>query len=209
MRSLCGAVALVLAGTAGAQAGAPVFTAPPGSLQAEPEGPAQVDALELAQEAVDLYAQTCAAGASAEGALVDRVLAVGLRPYAGQGEGSARALLGGVPGQVYAPSGREALLQLALGDDGRCTVWAQRAEGPAVKAAFLELIETLRGQGARVRATHDRVVDRAGGWRQQTGFEVRDAGGTRSFDAVTLLVERPGLQVLSTGPVGAAASVAR
>lgn len=207
LASLAAACALLCAFAAQAQSGAPVFTAPPGSLQAEPpDDAAEVDALELAQQAVELYAQTCAAGASQAGSLIDRALAAGLQPYAAEGGTPAHVLLGGAPGQVYAQPGRAALLQLALGDDGRCTVWAQQAEGPGVKAGFLSLIDGLRGQGARVRATHDRVVERGGGWRQQTGFEVRDAGGTRSFDAVTLLIERPGLQVLSTGPIGAAAA---
>lgn len=195
------AALLVPALPASAQPGPPAFTAPPGSMRVEREDdtPA-VDAQLLAQEAVELYRRTCAASGRQRDALTDLALAAGLQPYAGEAEASAQVLLGGASGQVFVPPGRAAQLQLALGDDGRCTVWAQQAEGPGVKAGFLNLMESMRAEGAVVRQTNDRVIERAGGWRQQTGFEVRDAGGTRSFDAVTLLIERPGLQVLSTAP---------
>lgn len=200
MRHALLALAL-LALPAAAQPGPPAFTAPPGSLRVEREDdtPA-VDAQLLAQEAVELYRRTCAASGRQRDALTDLALAAGLQPYAGEADASAQTLLGGAAGQVFVPPGRAAQLQLALGDDGRCTVWAQQAEGPGVKAGFLSLMDALRAEGALVRQTSDRVIERAGGWRQQTGFEVRDAGGTRSFDAVTLLIERPGLQVLSTAP---------
>lgn len=202
--SCCVALAALALG-AHAQPGPPGFVAPPGSLRVEPDEGPRIDALQLAQEAVELYRQTCAASGRRRDALADLALAAGLQPYRGEGGTSSQTLLGGASGQVYVPPHRAHHLQLALGDDGRCTVWVQQAEGPGVKAGFLTVMEALRAEGAVVRPTHDRVIERAGGWRQQTGFEVRDAGGTRSFDAVTLLIERPGLQMLSTGPATAAA----
>lgn len=191
---------------AAAQSGPPVFTAPPGSARGpvRAEAAPAIDSQRLGQDALDLFRRTCAAAPGDAAALVDRALAAGLQPYQGEGDSSASGLLGGAAGQVFAPPGRGAWLQLALAGDGRCTVWAQGAIGPALKAGFTSLVESLREPGASLRSTQERTVQLAGGWRQQTGYELRDARGVHGFDAVTLLSDQPGVQVLSSAALAGA-----
>lgn len=188
---------------AAAQAGPPAFTAPPGSARAPAHAPA-MDGLRLGQDALDLYRRTCAAAAGDAAGLIDRALAAGLQPYQGEGASSAAGLLGGAAGLVFVPPGRGELLQLALAGDGRCTVWAQFAIGPVLKAGFMSLVESLRVPGSSLRTTQDRMVQLAGGWRQQIGFELRDAHGAYGFDAVTLLSDQPGVQALSSAALPSA-----
>lgn len=200
---------LLAASVAAAQPGPPQFVAPAGLDRRVPSAaePA-VDAERLGRRALELYAQVCAQPQLEPAALVDRALAAGLAPYAGDGGQGADSLLGGRAGQVFAPPADAAQLQLALDEAGRCTVWVQQAEGPKLRGAFLGLIETLRAtRGATLTPTAERFVERAG-WRQQTGYLWRDAQGLRQLDAVTLLSTRPGLQVLSSAPLAADAAVA-
>lgn len=183
--------------------GEPVFTAPPGSgVRSEAEAAARPDPQELAHDAVALFRRVCVRVAGEPALAVDRALAAGLTPHVSEDSRDSRALLGGAPGQVYAPPGPAALLQVALADEGRCTVWAEQAEGPQVKEGFETVIDNLRSRGAKVRAVGERVVERGGSWRHQSSFEVQDERGVVMLDAVTLLSERPGTQVLSTAPGG-------
>ena len=197
------AVAVAMAGVASAQRAEPVFTVPPAAVLDDADVAPRSEAQQRAEDAIALFRSVCADAPGETTAQVDRALAAGLRPHAGEGGSDADALLGGSPGQVFAPPGRGAVLQVALAENGRCTVWAERAEGPAVKAGFAGVIDTLRARGAKVRVIGERIVERGGSWRQQSAFEVRDEHGARSFDAVTLLAERPGMQVLSSAPRGA------
>ena len=178
----------------------PEFVAPPGSARTDAvvQGPV-VDAHTLAQEAVELYGRTCAVASSDPGARVDLALAAGLAPL--QTDDAQRSsLLGGASGQVYAAPGREALLQLAVADDGRCVVWAEHADGPSVRAGFLHVIDEVYGPGTSLRPVRERVVQITGGWRRQTGFDLGEDPARRAFDAITLVGNRPGVQLLRAAP---------
>jgi hypothetical protein len=188
-------------GRALAQPQDPGFTAPPGSAQATPSpvqsGSLPVDSDQLARDAVDVFRRTCLVSVGQPAALVDAALSTGLAPFLGgtEGEASLASFLGDAPGQVYA-LGMPADVLLAIGDDGQCTVWAQRAAGPQVKRAFVAAVESLRQGGATVRATRDRKVQRVGGWRHQLGYDVGQPARSFNADAVTLMTTQPGLQVM-------------
>jgi hypothetical protein len=199
---LAWSLGLGMAGVVGAQPQEPGFTAPPGSAQATPSpvhsGSLPVDSGQLARDAVDVYRRTCLASVGQPTALIDAAINAGLAPFLGgaEGEASLGSFLGDAPGQVYA-LGMPADVLLAIGDDGQCTVWAQRADGPRLKQAFVAAIESLRNGGATVRATRDRKVQR-GGWRHQLGYDIARPSINFSADAVTLMTSQPGLQVLRT-----------
>ncbi|WP_428423121.1 NMCC_0638 family (lipo)protein [Methylibium sp.] len=202
-RTLCCAAVAACAGgavPAGAQSEAPEFVAPAGSARTDAVPAERADPQQLAQEAVDLYSRTCAAPAADAAARVDLALAAGLAPL--DGDAAQRSsLLGGAPGQAYAAPGRATLLQLAIADDGRCVVWVQQADGPRVRAGFLRVVDDVYGPGTSLRPTRERVVQVAGGWRQQTGFDLGDEPARRAFDAITLVGNRPGVQLLRTAAV--------
>ena len=186
--------------SAAAQSAGPEFVAPPGSARTDAvvQGPV-VDAQTLAQEAVELYGRTCAVAGGDAGARVDLALAAGLAPLQTD-EAQRSSLLGGASGQVYAAAGREALLQLALADDGRCVVWAEYADGPSVRAGFLRVVDEVYGPGTSLRPVRERVVQITGGWRRQTGFDLGEDPARRAFDAITLVGNRPGVQLLRAAP---------
>lgn len=198
-----GLLGIVVALSAAAQSSSgPEFVAPPGSARTDAvvQGPV-VDAQTLAREAVELYGRTCAVASSDAGAQVDLALAAGLAPL--QTDDAQRSsLLGGASGQVYAAPGREALLQLAVADDGRCVVWAEHADGPSVRAGFLHVIDEVYGPGTSLRPVRERVVQITGGWRRQTGFDLGEDPARRAFDAITLVGNRPGVQLLRVAPAG-------
>lgn len=200
-------LALVVWAQAGgvvAQPGPPSFVAPPGSARAVPERGAAVTELDelaarrLGEEALAIYRRVCVeTPPHARETLVDRALSAGLEPYREESGGSAQVLLGGQGGEVFVPPGRGSLLQLALDSAGRCTVWVQQADGPRLRAGFMALVESLRSlPGAQLQTNEERVIERGGAWRQQLGVSWRDAEGLRQLDAVTLLSDRPGLQLL-------------
>jgi hypothetical protein len=165
-----------------------------------------LDSAQLARDAVDVYRRTCLAAVGQPEALIDAALGAGLAPFLGgsEGEASVASFLGDAPGQVYA-LGLPADVLLAIGDDGQCTVWAQRADGPKLKQAFVAAIESLRAGGATVRASRDRKVQR-NGWRHQLGYDIAQPSMNFSADAVTLMTSQPGLQVLRTTLSARAAS---
>lgn len=193
---------LALAALAGAVQAAPDFVAPPGSDRIDAPRSEPVDALQLADEAVALYAATCAAAGGALATGVDLALAAGLAPLPVD-EAQRENLIGGSwTGQVFAPPGREALLRLAMADDGRCIVWVERADGPRVRAGFLRAVDEVFGPGSALRPTRERLVQAGGAWRQQTGFDLGAAPEARALDAITLVGHRPGVQLLRAAPAG-------
>ena len=199
-----------------AQAGAPVFTAPPGALMTQPQPgePARFvrDPRELAQSAIELYRDTCASAMGNFTGAVDAALNLGLQPYRPSDPHAVDTLLGGAPGDVYAMPETAELLQLAVTSDGRCTVWVHQADGPKVRAGFVAVVDAMKARGASVSPTRERFVDVGGVTRQQTGFSVRAASTppgsatTMVFEAVTQSVARPGTQALT---VAAPATAAR
>lgn len=116
-------------------------------------------------------------------------------------------LLGGQPGTVLAMNGTHNKVILAITYEKRCTVWAEHAVGPAVRAAFRQSMAGVVGKTGAVQTTLERNVERAGAWRQQLQMRYRRAGGSQDFGvgAVTTLSGSPSTQVLNLAPLAAAA----
>jgi hypothetical protein len=116
--------------------------------------------------------------------------------------GPGATLLAGRPGTVMAMPGSASRVLLAIDLDKRCTVWADRSDGPQLRAELVKALGALSARGVRVQATSERSVERGGAWRQQTQWRVRRDDGTRetTLDAVTTLAAGPAAQVLSAAP---------
>ena len=196
------AVSCLLAGVAAAQGvpqgGAPV--AVPHAIRtpdiSSPPEPAAI---------VDVFVQGCVLTEGVTTATVDWALSQGFNPqdpYAPE----AQPLLAGKPGTILAMGSSSSVL-LAVGMDGSCTVWADRAAGPAVHFAFKQAMGQLAAKGAKVQSTLDRNVERAGAWRHQVQMRYRRVGGSQDFGvgAVTTLGEQAGAQALRLEPVSAVA----
>jgi hypothetical protein len=117
-------------------------------------------------------------------------------------------LLAGRAGTVLAMPHSASRVLLAIDLERRCTVWADRSEGPALRAEVVKALAALAARGARLQATNERSVERAGAWRQQTQWRYRAVGGARDLDvgAVTTLAAGPAAQVLSVAPAPDAAA---
>jgi hypothetical protein len=117
--------------------------------------------------------------------------------------GPGAALLSGQPGTVLAMPGSAATVLLSIDLDKRCTVWAERADGPALRAEFVKAINALAAKGARLQPLQERTVERGGAWRMQLQMRLRRAGGLQDFGvgAVTTLTPQPAAQVLSAAPI--------
>ena len=117
--------------------------------------------------------------------------------------GAGAALLSGQPGTVLVMPGSASPVLLAIDLDKRCTVWAERAEGPALRAEFVRAINALAAKGARLQPLQERTVERGGAWRMQLQMRLRRAGGAQDFGvgAVTTLTAQPAAQVLSAAPI--------
>jgi hypothetical protein len=116
--------------------------------------------------------------------------------------GPGATLLSGQPGTVLAMPGSAGQVLLAIDLDRRCTVWAERADGPALRGAFTQAMAALAARGARVQPALERSVERGGAWRLQLQMRLRRAEGAPEFDvgAVTTLTSPPAAQVLSVAP---------
>jgi hypothetical protein len=126
--------------------------------------------------------------------------------------GPGATLLAGRPGTVLAMPNSASRVLLAIDLDKRCTVWADRSEGPLVRAELAKALAALTARGVRVQAGAERSVERAGAWRQQTQWRVRRDNAARELEvgAVTTLAAGPAAQVLSVAPLpdGAASAPA-
>jgi hypothetical protein len=133
---------------------------------------------------------------------VDWAINQGFEPDFARG-GAAESLLQGQPGTVLALPGIASPVLLAIGLDKRCTVWAERGDGPAVRTEFLKAINALAAKGARVQPTQERTVERGGAWRMQLQMRYRRVGGSQDFGvgAVTTLTTAPAAQALSLAPL--------
>jgi hypothetical protein len=122
--------------------------------------------------------------------------------------GAGATLLAGRPGTVMSMPGSASRVLLAIDLDRRCTIWADRSDGPLVRAELIKALAALSARGARVQATSERSVERAGAWRQQTQWRVRRHGGARELElgAVTTLAGGPAAQVLSVAPLAEGAA---
>ncbi len=133
---------------------------------------------------------------------VDWAINQGFEPDFARG-GAADTLLQGQPGTVLALPGSASPVLLAIDLDKRCTVWAERADGPAVRTEFVKAMNALAAKGARVQPTQERTLERGGAWRMQLQMRYRRVGGSQDFGvgAVTTLAVQPAAQVLSAAPM--------
>jgi hypothetical protein len=117
--------------------------------------------------------------------------------------GAGAALLSGQPGTVLAMPGSAATVLLAIDLDKRCTVWAERGDGPALRAEFVKAMNALAAKGARLQPLQERTVERGGAWRMQLQMRYRRTGGSQDWGvgAVTTLTPQPAAQVLSAAPI--------
>jgi hypothetical protein len=164
--------------------------------------PAASSAPTAAATIVRVFIDGCVANEGESMKTVDWAINQGLEPVFETG-GAAEALLSGQPGTVLAVPGSASPLLLAIDLDKRCTVWAERGDGPAVRAEFVKAMNALAAKGARLQPLQERTVERGGAWRMQLQMRYRRAGGTQDFGvgAVTTLAAPPSAQALSAAPI--------
>jgi hypothetical protein len=138
---------------------------------------------------------------------VDWAITQGFVPVDAQ---AAATLLAGRPGTVLGLPGSAGQALLAIDLEQRCTVWAEQADGPALRAALVKALGALVAQGARAQPLQERRLERAGAWRLQLLWRFRRAGGDKDLGlgSVTTLGAQPAAQALSLGPIAAAAEPA-
>lgn len=153
-------------------------------------------------DVVQLFVAACVRADGFVAETIDWALARGFAPPDPQ-RGALPSLLGDAMGSVLAMPGSGGELLLAAAEDGRCTVWADRQPGPALKLALQHELDALRERGASVRAEPPRTVAHDGQWRQVQQWRFRNLGSERELDlgAATTLVDAPAAQVLHTVPV--------
>ncbi len=151
---------------------------------------------------VRVFFDACVAHEGDSMKTVDWAINQGFEPDFARG-GAAEALLQGQPGTVLALPGSASTVLLAIDLDRRCTVWAERGDGPAVRADFVKAMNALAVKGARVQPAQERTVERGGAWRMQLQMRLRRIGGSQDFGvgAVTTLTAQPAAQALSLAPI--------
>lgn len=180
-----------------AQAQNPFIEAARGTASAVPPAPTAVAAVLRA------FIDGCVAHVGESMKTVDWAINAGLEPIDAH-VGAGAALLSGRPGTVFVmPGGSASQVLLAIDLDKRCTVWAERADGPALGAEFVRAMNALAAKGARLQPLQERTVERAGAWRMQLQMRYRRAGGAQDLGvgAVTTLTAQPAAQVLSAAPM--------
>ena len=153
------------------------------------------------QGVVTVFHQACVRTEAQNDAAVDWALTQGFEPLDAL-SGSAQDLLEGQPGTVLAAPGSEGRVLLVIAQDRRCTVWAQRVSGPAVRLAVAEVMGRINASGARAQLQLERNIERSGAWRNQMQWRYRAAGGSLEFGlgAVTTLTAAPATQALNMAP---------
>jgi hypothetical protein len=148
------------------------------------------------------FADGCVANEGDSIKTVDWAINAGFEPIDAF-SGAGAALLSGQPGTVFAMPGSAGQVLLAIDLDKRCTVWAERGDGPALRAEFVTVMNALAAKGARVQPLQERAIERGGAWRMQLQMRYRRAGGSQDFGvgAVTTLTAQPAAQVLSAAPI--------
>lgn len=152
---------------------------------------------------VRAFVEGCVAAEGDSSKVVDWALNAGYEPIDSQA-GPGATLLSGQSGTVLAMRSDAGQLLVAVDLDRRCTVWAEPADGPAVRAELQRAMGQLASRGgARIQLALERTVDRAGTWRQQLQWRYRREGGTQDYavGAVTTLTPQPTAQVLQFGPM--------
>jgi hypothetical protein len=161
-----------------------------------PAVPAEANAI------VRAFFEGCVANEGDAIKTVDWAINQGFEPIDAH-EGAGATLLSGQPGTVLTMPGGASPVLLAIDLDKRCTVWAERSDGPAVRAEFAKATSALAAKGARVQPLQERTVERGGAWRTQVQMRYRRAGGLQDFGigAVTTLSAQPAAQVLNAAPM--------
>ncbi len=174
--------------TASVQAQGTVFPPDPKSWQT-PQGVASV------------FQQACVRTEAQNDAAVDWALTQGFEPLDAF-SGSAQDMLEGQPGTVLSAPGSEGRVLLVIAQDRRCTVWAQRISGPALRLAMAEMLGRVGASGARAQLQLERNIERSGAWRNQMQWRYRAVGGSLEFGlgAVTTLTAAPATQALNMAP---------
>jgi hypothetical protein len=155
-----------------------------------------------AAKIVRVFIYGCVANEGESMKTVDWAINQGFEPDFARG-GAAQALLQGQPGTVLAMPASASPVLLAIDLDRRCTVWAERGDGPAVRAEFVRAMNALAAKGARLQPLAERTVERSGAWRMQLQMRYRRVGGSQDFGvgAVTTLAAPPAAQALSLAPI--------
>lgn len=154
---------------------------------------------------VRIFVDACVLGEGEMTPAIDRGISQGMNPRDAT-LAEVRPLLDGQQGTVLAMPDVAAPVLLAITPARRCTVWAERANGPALRNAFQRALAPLEQRGFRVKPMFDRTLERAGAWRQHVQMSVRRSGGAQDFalGAVTTLGSEPASQALQFGPLPAA-----
>jgi hypothetical protein len=155
-----------------------------------------------AAKIVRVFIDGCVANEGDSMKTVDWAINQGFEPDFAQG-GAGETLLSGRPGTVLALPNSASPVLLAIDLDKRCTVWAERGDGPAVRAEFVKAMNALAAKGARLQPLQERTVERAGAWRMQLQMRYRRVGGSQDFGVgtVTTLAAPPAAQALSLAPL--------
>lgn len=174
----------------------PFIDAARGNAQTAPPPPT------AAATIVRVFIDGCVAHEGDSMKTVDWAINQGFEPDFTQGS-AAHALLAGQPGTVMTMPGSAGPVLLAIDLEKRCTVWAERGDGPAVRAEFVRAMNALAAKGARVQPALERTVERGGAWRMQLQMRYRRVGGAQDFGvgAVTTLTAQTAAQALSLAPV--------
>ena len=160
---------------------------------------------QTAQGVASVFQQACLRTEAQNELAVDWALTQGFEPLDAQ-SGSAQDMLEGQSGTIVQAPGSEGRVILVVTQDRRCTVWAQRMNGPALKGAVAELMGRAGASGARMQLQLERNIERSGAWRNQMQWRYRAAGGSVEFGvgAVTTLTPAPATQALNMAPFSAA-----
>ena len=179
-----------------AQAQNPFIEAARDNAPVVPAAPAAAAAV------VRVFIDGCVAHEGESMKTVDWAINAGFEPIDAH-IGAGAALLSGQPGTVFAMPSSASQVLLAIDLDKRCTVWAERADGPALRAEFVKAIDALATKGARLQPLQERTIERGGAWRMQLQMRFRRAGGAQDFGvgAVTTLTPQPAAQVLQAAPI--------
>jgi hypothetical protein len=150
---------------------------------------------------VRVFIEACVIPEGELTAAVDWAVNHGFSP-ADQSVVDVRPLLGGQAGNVFTMPDTSAPVLLAVTNERRCTVWAERVSGPSLRRAFQQAAAQLATRGARVSTMFDRTIERGGAWRQHLQVRYRRVGGTQDFGigVVTTVVAAAGSQALHFAP---------
>jgi hypothetical protein len=189
-------LALMASMVLAAHAQNPFIDAARANAPAVPPAPAAATAV------VRAFVDGCVAHEGDSMKTVDWAINAGFEPIDAHTGGGAM-LLSGQPGTVFVMPGSASQVLLAIDLDRRCTVWAERADGPALRAEFVKAINALAAKGARLQPMQERTVERGGAWRMQLQMRYRRAGGAQDFGVgtVTTLTAQPAAQVLHAAPI--------